>query len=33
MSTPKEKGELVRYITQRRMTLPSSYEKPVLHDL
>lgn len=32
MSTPKEKTELVRYITQRRMTLPSRYEKPVMHD-
>ncbi|PSR88529.1 polysaccharide synthase [Coniella lustricola] len=30
MSNPKEKGELVRYTTQRRMTLPSRYEKPVL---
>lgn len=31
MSTPNEKGELVRYNTQRRMTLPSRYEKPVIH--
>ncbi|KAH8770891.1 polysaccharide synthase [Diaporthe sp. PMI_573] len=33
MSTPNGKGELVRYVTQRRMTLPSRYEKPVMHDV
>lgn len=32
MSTPVEKTELVRYISHRRMTLPSRYEKPVMHE-